>query len=201
VITSAVENTATVRRRGEVFYRRRTGWVAQHARVVTFHQDQPLRPRADGKFAPAGAWGAPQLQVHEASGRVEVRAGDVPADSIPDAGEPKPDPVEDQPQEGVVTTRADADLAFLPAPVRRSVRARALQPRYFDAEALRFTRGDGSYWHTVSVLRLDDREAIVVRASRQARSRTWQAEQYLYTFTAGPALPPPTKRRPWLGRS
>lgn len=185
VIAEAFNNLRGVRRSGGYAYRRRLGWIAQVGGVLVATSDQPLAPRPDGAYAPTGPWAPPIVRWHALKGPPTTRKGDVPHDQTfggdqvtGNAGPSKGGPL---------GSLGDAD--YLPLPLRKGLLARVGKATVADAEAVRYTRPDGSFYHTISALVLNDREGIVIRASRQQGAAVWQAEQLSYTFiNSGPAL-------------
>lgn len=164
------------RRRGSppMYYRRRVGWAAERNRIVTAASEQHLTPLPDGRFKAVGAWSPARFLELTVSGMPTRRVGDVPDDRSfgPDRGS----------SHSVKASKfadAEAQAAYLPTPVRRSIAARVPDPLYFEAEAVRYT-GTGTLRHTVRVLKAGSRDAIVVIASRQSGAPTWQVEQVVY---------------------
>ncbi|OLT16319.1 hypothetical protein BJF80_06985 [Serinicoccus sp. CUA-874] len=76
------------------------------------------------------------------------------------------------------------DVAFLPVPLRTSLVSRLSEAWLADVQALRYTRGDGSVYHSVSALVMCESSGIALLASRQHGAATWQAEQLSYSFVS-----------------
>jgi hypothetical protein len=169
----------SVRRRGTHYFRRVVAWKAYPTFITVLTGEQMLRPRSDGKFEPSGGWVVQPPQEFTFRSPATIRRGDVADDS------------QHHLQDQLMTEKSlpenkkflDAfhQMQYLPLPVRKSVLARANPPSLFQAESLQSTRGDGTMFYTVNVMRINDREAIVVQASRQAHSALWQVQQFHYT--------------------
>lgn len=186
VVAEAVQNLRGVRRSGGHAYRRRLGWIAQVGGVLVATSDQPLAPRPDGRYAPTGPWAGPVVRWYALKGPPSTRRGDVPHDQTFGEGQVASGSTGSL-KDGPMGSLGDAD--YLPMALRKGLLARVGKATLADAEAIQFTRPDGSTYHSVSALVLNDREGIVIRASRQQNAATWQAEQLSYTFiSSGPAL-------------
>jgi hypothetical protein len=186
-VAEAVTDDGLVRRRrqgpAELYFRRRVGFRAWPSEIVVVVREQPLAPRADGRMSIRGPYGPPVVSRRLAAEPAVRRIGDVPVDP-PDPTPPAGDPSSDRRHR-----RAFDQLAFLPAPVRRSVLQRAPAPTHFIAEAIRLDPSSAAPCHRVSVLRMDEHTAIVVVGSRQHRARHWQVDQRTYVLTPGSTLP------------
>lgn len=186
VIAEAFTNLRGVRRRGGHASRRRLGWIAQVGGVLVATSDQPLAPRPDGAYAPTGPWAPPAVRWYALKGPPSTRRGDVPHDQTFGAS-PTTGGSGGSMQAGPLGSLADAD--YLPLALRKGLMARVGGATVADAEAVQHTRSDGSVYHSIAALVLNDGEGIVIRASRQHGAPTWQAEQLSYTFiSSGPAL-------------
>ncbi len=177
VASMAVEESAARRRADGSFYKRRQAWAADSGGIVLARSHRDLAPRPDGRLQFAGGWSAPTYRSLAAMQPPSRRVGDVADDARPGTS----------PAGGGASRESDAEhaLSFLPSRVREGVQARANPPELFCAEAVRYSRSDGSVYWTVTALKHNASEAIVVLASRQEGSRTWQVEQVIYRF-AGP---------------
>ncbi|WP_109471705.1 hypothetical protein [Ornithinimicrobium cavernae] len=175
--SESVRTLRGVRRRDTSYSRSRLGWIAQVGGVLVAVSDQPLVPRSDGRFQAADGWGAVELTWHAVTRPPDRRTGDVAQDTVL-AHQETPAPRDTAPG-GLGEL---SDLAYLPGPLRQSVLARLEGADLADVHAVRWTRPDGSSYHTVSGLVLRGTEGIALRATRQAGAPTWQAEQLSYSF-------------------
>ena len=139
---------------------------------------QNLSAMSDGRFRPAGEWVNQEVRHFTAAGEPIRRVGAVAADDEP-AATPHPAPDE---QRAADRPEPPADLDYLPLALRTGLANRASDPTVFEAEAVQFTRPDGSTYHSVGVIKINDREAACLLASRQGGSSTWQAEQVSFIF-------------------
>lgn len=169
-------------RRGTTYLRRKIGWRAQRGGIILVQVEQPLRPRSDGKFAPAGPWQDATTTVYRATTDPMRRTGDVAVDENTDRGQGES--VRPQADTPVSFRDAAANLAYLPETVRAGLTQQVPAPWLMEAEAIRYTRPDGSIYHRVVGLLLGSTRAVVVSASRQAIGPTWQVEQVGYELGA-----------------
>src|SRR5699024_4458311 len=160
--------------------------LARPGGVVTVDWRQPLRPRPDGRFEAAGSWTQEAPKTYPSIVEPKRRTGAVP--------EPAERAVQaqgqgGQPPESLHLHDQDAlrEVPCLPPAVQTSVQAGVPDHVVFAVQALQYTRSDGSEYHTVEGLRLSEREAVVVVASRQQGSTTWQVElvRYIFRTTTG----------------
>lgn len=170
-VASAVTTDPRVRRRGTRHYRLRIGWLAGAQGVVVVRLEQDLLALPDGRFRAQGAYRHAETETYLAVETPGRRVGDVPMDAsrAVDA------------ELGGTHEPALDEIAFLPAKVRRSFVGRVRSPRYFSAEALEW---NGGQRHTVSGLRLDDREACVVQAAHHRDTTHWVVELVTYRLRA-----------------
>ncbi len=175
-VSMAVEESGARRRSDGSFYKRRQAWAADPSGVVLARSHRDLVARPDGRFQVAGTWSAPIYRTLTAAQPPIRRVGDVADDAQSRAA------AAGGARQG---RESDADhaLSFLPGRVREGVEARANPPELFCAEAVRHSRSDGSVYWTVTALKHNASEAIVVLASRQDGSRKWQVEQFVYQLT------------------
>lgn len=180
VIAQMLRQDARPRRAGDTYHRRRFGWRAQRGGIVLVRITQELRPRPDGRFEPAGPWGAPELKVLRAVGDPRRRVGDVPVDlrSYPHQTSTTSTTSTNGPRDRF--SDAAQQVAYLPRSVRESLFRAVLDPSEFEAEALEYTRSDGSKYHSITALRYRAPHAVVVAAARQQGAPTWQVEQVTY---------------------
>ncbi|WP_256839477.1 hypothetical protein [Ornithinimicrobium faecis] len=181
-----VQLRGVVRSQGSA-HRLRRGWLARPGGIVTVDWRQSLRARQDGRFEPAGQWAQDEPRINVAAAEPKRRVGQVP------------EPTHPSDDSGASAESADSlhlhdqdalhDLSYLPPSVQRSVRTGVPGHTTFVTQALQHTRSDGSYYHTVTGLRLSEVEAVVVVASRQQDSTTWQVELVRYTFRRAPGAP------------
>lgn len=179
VIYSALVAQPGVRRGPrQQWYRSRIGWIAQQRGMTVVETRQPLSALPDGRFRPSGKWANFTIQRCAATSAPTRRIGDVAADdsaaSAPHAPPTAP-PGGGQPE-------VPADVDYLPLALRQGLSAVATNPTWFEAQAVEFTRPDGSSYHSVGVIKINDVEAVSLLASRQSGSRTWQAEQVWFTY-------------------
>ncbi|MGB3184267.1 MAG: hypothetical protein WBG36_11250 [Ornithinimicrobium sp.] len=179
VIHSALIAQPGVRRgRSEQWYRSRVGWIAQQRGITVVRVRQNLSAMSDGRFRPAGEWVNEDVRHFTATGEPTRRIGAVAADEEP-AATRNPAPTG---QRAADRPQPPADLDYLPLDLRTGLATRASDPTVFEAEAVQFTRSDGSTYHSVGVIKINDREAACLLASRQGGSSTWQAEQVSFAF-------------------
>ena len=181
VIASSLVAMRGVVRSGGAVYRLRRGWRAQQGGVGVIDFRQPLAPRPNGSFTPAGPWGPGEWTTYRAVGTPTRRVGDIQESGQEASSEPAtataggPLHLHD--------SAAMEQLRYLPVSVQRSMQSGVPHHSVFVAQALQYTRGDGSVYHRVCGLRLSDQEAVVVSAARQQHTPTWQVELVRYTFS------------------
>lgn len=207
VIAYAVEVDSVVRRRRSTgrTYRIAIAWTATERAILVHRMEQELEAQPRGSFKPSSGWVKTGSVQRRARKPATVRVGDVAVDSTsPSAGSsagasgsaPTRTSADEDSAEVATLARLAADrLAFLPAPVRASVLRRAKQPDHYYGSAWRTGgRQPGSLPRYVSqILRMNEREAVVVSASRIGDDRHWHSAQYTYDLRThapdrGPAL-------------
>lgn len=184
VVAEAVMSDQLVRRSGTPSrsFRLRVAFRAWPDRIVVVRLEQPLVPQPDGRLRVGGPYRTVEITEYRAREHSVRRVGDVPVDRAGGSGS------------GTVSSGLGCDraseyasqqVAFLPSQVRRSLYARAPRPTSFIAEALKFAdRGH----YTVQALRMDDREAVVMRASLQVGADSWQVEQLTFVMGESAAI-------------
>lgn len=183
-IASMARLEAGARRRGSppTYFRRRVGWRAHRTGIQTALSEQRLAPQPDGRFRPVGAWSNAVVNDIRADGQPTRLISEIAHDKTFGDGEaPQPG------GRGIKFASAEAEVAYLPESLRRVLATRVASPTFFEAEALRYSAGHSHYWHTVTALKMDQRRALVVVASRQFDAPTWQVEQI--TYDLAPVLP------------
>lgn len=184
LVTGAVHDDGKVRRQhGSRYYRRRIGWQAQRDRIAVVTMEQDLTPRPDGRFSSSGAWKTASVRIFPASGATKRRVGDVTADATGTTTTTSGPAEPEIPAEETSFASAHHHLRYLPAAVRGSFLKVAPSPTHFHVQAVRYGDGSDLSRHTVSALRMNDAEAVVVLASLQRDASTWQVEQVRYTLT------------------
>jgi hypothetical protein len=157
------------------FYKRRQAWVATRSGIVLAQSSRALVPIPDGRFRFGSDWSAPVYRSIQATEVPQRRIGNVSSDRQADHASLGL-------AEGGAESEAEQAVSYLPRAVRESVTARANPPTVFCAQALLYTRTDGSKYWTVAALKLNDADAVVVVGSHQEHLPDWQVEQVMYRF-------------------
>lgn len=166
---------------------RRVGWRATPALIVIATAERELTRSEDGKFRPSGEWLLEHRKTYQnADGAAKKRTGNVAVDEQPssassnEAGGVAPSAVRAKER----FPEGDFTLSFLPPSVRSSVLARVPVPVVFDGTVLQFTQPDGSVDHQeINLIRMDEKTAVVVQASRKPEDKNWSVSQALYALT------------------
>lgn len=170
-----------VHRSSGTYTRRRVGWRASRGGIVLVRATQRLLPRPDGKFGPDGDW-RPKTRVLRPVDPPGRRVGEVPVDR--NAGTAADDASASTRASSGEFAEAEAQIAFLPAVVRRGLVQAVPQPTTFEAQALRYDTG-ASHHHRVVALRVDGMTAVAVSAALQQGATSWQVEQVTYRLSDG----------------
>lgn len=203
VIASMVRQLPAPRRSDGRVVQRRLGWQATPEAVIVTTVERELAKRADGRYSPSGPWLIEDRRTfRDTSGKAGKRSGAVPVDTSGTAGADGRAASGNAPgatSAGDTTSSAEADVArrfpsgsdalsMLPAVVRGPVIARVPTPTFFDGQTIQSYDSEGDPAHyQVSVLRMDDKRAVMVHAERDVRAQRWDTTQVTYALGAGVA--------------
>lgn len=189
VIASGARQLEKPRRSGGRIVQRRIGWQATPALVVITTAERELIRGDDGKLRPQGQWLIEHRQTFRNEGGVaQKRTGAVPMEPTPAAAAAA------APAGGTGTAQAaqpaesfpegETALSFLPSTVRASALARVPQPTAFDGTVIQYTNTQTGQVdrQEINVLRMDDKRAVVIQATRKPDATTWEVSQATYSL-------------------
>lgn len=188
-----------------------TAWRAYVDRIVVVRCARELKPRAGGGQVPAGPWRHVDAVVHRTAPPLRTR-GAVPAGptAAPGTG------ATHGPALPHAQRLAAQVLQVLPAPVRASATAPVPTPTLWLGGVYQSARQGRATGNTLQMLRMDDRRAVVVVATRTVAwanvpgeaaaaaaylaTRPWDVTQLVYDLTSSAPAVGGTSRSQ-IGRS
>lgn len=190
VIASGARQLPQPRRSLGRTVQRRIGWQATPTLIVITTAERELLQGDDGKYRPQGDWLIEHRKTYRnLGGAAAKRVG-----TIPDDPEEAPTTQGSTPAaSSAATGGASADdafpegafaLSFLPSPVRSSVRGRVPNPTVFDGTSLQFSdpQTQKPSRLEVNVIRMDEKRAVVVQATKVPGETSWSVSQATYAL-------------------
>ncbi len=195
-----------------------SAWSTTEREILVHRMEQELEVQPRGTFKPSGRWVRAGSVKRRARKRATAHVGDVAVDSTsPSAGSSTnaagtstatKSADEDSAEAATLARRAADRQAHLPAPVCASVLRRAKQPDHYYGSAWRTGGREPRCLprYVSQILRMNEREAVVISASRIGEDPQWRSAQYTYDLRTevpdrGPALGRGVRRAPGVGSS
>lgn len=187
IIASRARQLDKPRKSGDRIVQRRIGWQAtpHHIRITVAERELWKTP--NGAYRPVGQWLIENRRTYpNAKGTATKRTGKITdtltagapisetqkVNAQPNAAEKLEQKVASQYPEGAWA------LGMLPAQVREGIITRVPNPIEFDGTLLQ--RQSNPLTYEVHVLRMDNKRAVVVKATREEGSTTWEVSQAAY---------------------
>lgn len=185
-IASGARQLDKPRKVADRIVQRRVGWRATPALIVISTAERELARGEDGKLRPSGDWLLEHRKTYQnADGAAKKRTGRVSVNEKPPAASGGSNGSSASPAAPAERfSEGDFTLSFLPPSVRSSVLARVPIPTVFDGTVLQFADNSGTVdRQEINLIRMDEKTAVVVQASRKPEGENWDVSQALYSLT------------------